>query len=128
MQSQEEVKTVLLVEDFEDSRFMMRMLLEMSGYRVVEATDGREAVDCARRVCPDVILMDLSLPVMDGISATRHIRRQENLCDVPVIAVTAHDSEDYYDAARRAGCDEYVTKPVDYDRLDALLARYCRTA
>jgi len=67
-------RKILLVEDFEDSRFMMRRLLEMSGYHVVEAADGREAVDLAGREQPDLILMDLSLPVLDGLSATRHIR------------------------------------------------------
>ena len=118
-------KTVLLVEDAEDCRYMMRRLLEMSGYRVIEAADGREAVECARRECPDVVLMDLNLPVMDGISATRYIRQLEELCDVPIIAVSAYDSDDFYDAACRAGCNEYVTKPVDYMRLNSLLGRFC---
>ena len=118
-------KTVLLVEDFEDSRQVMRSLLEMSGYRVVEAINGQEAVESARRECPDLILMDLSLPVMDGISATRYIRELENLCDVPIIAVSALDADDYYKAARDAGCNEYVTKPVDYDRLDNLIGQFC---
>lgn len=121
-------KTVLLVEDSDDCRFMMRRLLEMSGYRVVEAANGREAVECAGRECPDVILMDLSLPVMDGLSATRYIRELENLCDVPIIAVSAYDTEDFFAAARTAGCNEYMTKPVDYDRLDTLLGRFCPAA
>src|SRR5438105_15758832 len=112
------VKTILLVEDFADSRFMMRRLLELDGYRVVEATTGREAVECARRECPDLILMDLSLPEMDGLTATRLIRELESLCDVPIIAVSAHDEATFHTRARAAGCDEYVTKPVDFDRLD----------
>lgn len=126
MQSQNEgSKTVLVVEDFEDSRHIMRRLLEMSGYRVVEAVNGRDAVELARRECPDLILMDLSLPVMDGISATRYIRALEPLCEVPIIAVSAHDTDDFYEAARAAGCNEYVTKPLDYDRLDNLLGQFC---
>ena len=119
------VKTVLLVEDFDDSRYMMRRLLEMSGYRVIEATNGREAVEFARRECPDLILMDLSLPVMDGISATRYIRELENICEVPIIAVSAYDTDDIYEAARKAGCNEYMTKPVDYDHLDRVMGQFC---
>ena len=72
--------------------------------------------------------MDLSLPVMDGLRATRLIRELESLCDVPIIAVSAFDTDDYYDAARTAGCNDYVTKPVDYDRLDTLLGRFCPAA
>ncbi|HEY0406307.1 MAG TPA: response regulator [Pyrinomonadaceae bacterium] len=118
-------RRVLLVEDFADTRYMMRQLLEMSGYTVIEATDGREAVECAEKECPDLILMDLSLPEVDGISATRTIRKLEKLSDVPIIALTAHDTEDFYTAARAAGCNEYVTKPVDFDRLDMLIGDFC---
>src|ERR671929_306014 len=74
---------VLVVEDFEDNRFMMRRLLEMSGYRVVEAVNGEQAVEAARRERPDIILMDLSLPMLDGLTATRRIREQDGLARVP---------------------------------------------
>jgi CheY-like chemotaxis protein len=97
----------------------------MSGYTVIEAKDGREAVEFVEQECPDLILMDLSLPEVDGISATRTIRNLEQLCDVPIIALTAHDTEDFYDAAHAAGCNEYVTKPVDFDRLDMLMGDFC---
>jgi CheY-like chemotaxis protein len=119
------VKTVLLVEDFADSRFILRRLLEMDGYRVVEATNGREAVEFAGRECPDLILMDLSLPELDGLSATKLIRKLEDLCDVPIIALTAHDPEQFHSAALEAGCDEFMTKPVDFDRLEGVMARFC---
>lgn len=115
------MKSILLVEDFEDSRYMMRMLLEMSGYKVLEAADGRAAVQMAGEESPDLVLMDLSLPVLDGLSATRLIRRMENMCDVPVIALTAHGTEEFQDAALTAGCDRFVTKPVDYDLLEAVI-------
>lgn len=118
-------RRVLLVEDFADARYMMRQLLEMSGYTVIEARDGREAVEFAEKECPDLILMDLSLPEVDGISATRTIRNLDKLSDVPIIALTAHDTEDFYDAARAAGCNEYVTKPVDFDKLDMLIGDFC---
>jgi CheY-like chemotaxis protein len=115
------MKSILLVEDFEDSRFMMRMLLEMSGYRVLEAADGQAAVELAGEECPDLVLMDLSLPVLDGLGATRLIRQMENICDVPVIALTAHGTEEFQDAARTAGCDQFVTKPVDFDLLETVI-------
>jgi CheY-like chemotaxis protein len=76
--------TVLVVEDFEDNRFMMRRLLEMSGYRVVEAVNGNQAVESAASVRPDIILMDLSLPQLDGLAATRRIRSQEDSRKVPI--------------------------------------------
>ena len=112
-----QLKTVLVVEDYADSRFMMARLLEMSGYRVLEASNGREAVQVAEGECPDVVLMDLQMPVLDGFTATSIIRRIESTCRVPVIAVSAQSSEDYIAAARRVGCDHFVTKPVDFDLL-----------
>ena len=115
--------TVLVVEDFEDNRFMMRRLLEMSGYRVVEAINGQQAVEAARRERPDIILMDLSLPMLDGLAATRRIREYDGLSKVPIVAVSAHDSADFHAEALAAGCNEYVTKPIDFDQLVQLLNR-----
>jgi two-component system cell cycle response regulator DivK len=112
---------VLVVEDFEDNRFMMRRLLEMSGYQVVEAVNGNQAVEMATSVRPDIILMDLSLPQLDGLAATRRIRSQEGLGKVPIVAVSAHDSADFHAEALAAGCNEYVTKPIDFDQLVQLL-------
>lgn len=117
------IKTVLVVEDFEDNRFMMRRLLEMSGYRVVEAVNGREAVEMAQSERPDLILMDLSLPHLDGLAATRRIREHEGLGKVPIVAVSAHDTADFHAEALAAGCNEYVTKPIDFDQLENLLQR-----
>ena len=114
---------VLVVEDFEDNRFMMRRLLEMSGYRVVEAVNGNQAVEAAAREHPDIILMDLSLPQLDGLAATRRIREQQGTHRVPIVAVSAHDSADFHAEALAAGCNEYVTKPIDFDQLVELLSR-----
>jgi CheY-like chemotaxis protein len=113
----------LVVEDFEDSRFMMRQLLEMAGHRVVEATDGEEAVKLAVVERPELILMDLSLPKLDGLAATRKIREQRGLGHVPIVAVSAHDSPGSRKEALAAGCNEYVAKPIDFDQLSALLNR-----
>ena len=114
---------VLVVEDFEDNRFMMRRLLEMSGYRVVEAVNGNQAVEAAASEQPDIILMDLSLPQLDGLAATRRIREQQGTRRVPIVAVSAHDSADFHAEALAAGCNEYVTKPIDFDQLVQLLDR-----
>src|SRR5215204_7336806 len=115
--------TVLLVEDTEDNRFMMRRLLEMSGYRVVEAMNGEEAVNLARNESPHLILMDLSLPVIDGLAATRLIRKLPELQSTPIIAVSAHDTSDFQAEAIEAGCNSYVTKPIDFNELEELIAQ-----
>lgn len=116
-------QTILVVEDFEDNRFMMRRLLEMSGYRVVEAVNGEQAVESAEREQPDLILMDLSLPKLDGLAATRRIRNQGGAKRVPIVAVSAHDTTDFHADALAAGCDEYVTKPIDFYQLEEILKR-----
>lgn len=123
MQSQEQIATVLLVEDTEDNRFMMRRLLEMAGYGVVEATNGEEAVRFAQSERPDLILMDLSLPVIDGLAATRAIRKLDGLSKTPIIAVSAHDTSDFQAEALSAGCDSYITKPIDFSQLEVIIAR-----
>src|SRR5580765_7668579 len=94
--------TLLLVEDTEDNRFMMRRLLEMDGYRVVEAKNGAEAVKIAQDEEPALILMDLSLPVIDGLAATKLIRRLPAFQDIPIIAVSAHDTADFEEEALAA--------------------------
>ena len=113
--------SVLLVEDTEDNRFMMRRLLEMSGYRVAEATNGAEAVRTAEYERPEIILMDLSLPIIDGLAATRRIRQLPEMESIPIIAVSAHDTADFHAEALAAGCDAYVTKPIDYSELEELI-------
>jgi two-component system, cell cycle response regulator DivK len=114
-------RTVLVVEDDEDSRFLMRLELEHLGYRVTEAADGGKAVELASRDQPDIILMDLTLPVMDGIAATQKIRAIDGLNAVPVIAVTAHQETDFREGAKAAGFDAYVTKPIEMAWLNELI-------
>ena len=126
MDSNNERAMVLLVEDTEDNRFMMRRLLEMTGYDVIEARNGQEAVAVAETQQPNLILMDLSLPVIDGLAATRLIRKLPACQTVPIIAVSAHDSADFQQEALSAGCNGYVTKPIDYTSLEALITRLLR--
>ncbi len=123
MDTEEELATVLLVEDTEDNRQMLKRLLEMSGYRVVEAINGVEAVEVADQVRPQIILMDLSLPFIDGLAATRRIRSLPNLSEVPIVAVSAHDTADFHSEALDAGCNAYITKPIDYPELEDLVNR-----
>ena len=113
---------VLLVEDFEDTRHFMRLELEEQGFIVFEAENGRVAVETAIREIPDVILMDLTLPLMDGFEATKLIRQNESLKYVPVIAVTAHQEDDFRSVAKASGFDAYVTKPIDVNWLKELIA------
>jgi CheY-like chemotaxis protein len=121
MYNEGEAATVLLVEDTEDNRQMMKRLLEMSGFHVVEALNGKEAIKLAADVKPQIILMDLSLPFVDGLAATRQIRKLPELNDVPIVAVSAHDTADFHSQALAAGCNAYITKPVHYPELEDLV-------
>jgi two-component system, cell cycle response regulator DivK len=113
---------ILVADDTDDIRLMLRVMLENKGHRVMEAADGREAVELATRERPDVILMDLSMPVMDGIEATRCLRNQSQTSNMPVIAVTAHCADSVWRRrALSAGCIECVSKPVDFRRLEQLI-------
>ena len=102
---------VLLVDDYPDAREMYAEYLEFSGFEVVEAGNGQEALDRALDRTPDVILMDLSLPVMDGWEATRRLKADERTKHIPVLAVTGHALTGISEDARRAGCDGFITKP-----------------
>ena len=117
-------KRVLLVEDFEDSRTGLSKLLEIEGYEVVEATDGAQAIDFAISSRPDIILMDLSLPIIDGLSATRRIKENVSVRDIPIIALSAHDMEDVQTMVTMAGCADFMTKPVDFPALLDMLSKY----
>jgi CheY-like chemotaxis protein len=117
-------RTVMVVEDFDDTRHLLRLLLERQGYYVLEATNGQRAVELAKTEHPRLILMDLSLPVLDGLSATRQIREQGFLNDVLIVAVTAHQEREYKEKALAAGCDDFVNKPLDFDQLETLLRRF----
>lgn len=119
-----DAKRVLLVEDFEDSRFSLSKLLQIEGYEVMEAGDGAQAIDLARKNRPDLILMDLTLPILDGISATREIRQDQAMEGVPIIALSGHDLTDVQAKAIDAGCTDYITKPIDFNILITIMAKY----
>jgi CheY-like chemotaxis protein len=98
-------------------------MLELRGFRVMEAADGYEAVECAERETPDLILMDMSLPGMDGLAATRRIKKTEEGQDVPIIGITAHGNF-YNDKAMDVGCDLIISKPVDIETLETVISMY----
>jgi two-component system, cell cycle response regulator DivK len=111
------VPTILLVEDNEMNRDMLSRRLERRGYRVILATDGKQGVSAAHAEAPDLILMDMSLPVMDGWEATRCLKSSPATRRIPVIALTAHAMASDRQKALEAGCDAYETKPVEFERL-----------
>jgi CheY-like chemotaxis protein len=117
------MKKVLVVEDVDVNRDLVVQLLE-DDYEMIEAVNGEEAVDLAVKERPDLILMDLSLPVMDGWEATRQIKAQDELKSVPIIALTAHAMKGDEEKAKAAGCDDYLPKPIDEDDLFAKVAKH----
>ena len=126
-QNETSVLTILVVDDFYDTRLTLRRLLELRDYRVLEATNGLEAVELVRQRCPDLILLDLNMPQMDGLEAATQIRACRDLCaKVPIIALTAYDTYGMKEAALEAGCDDYLTRPIDFEQLDRVLQTYLR--
>jgi CheY-like chemotaxis protein len=112
-----DTKTILLVEDNEMNRDMLSRRLRTRGFDVIIAVDGQVGVEMAKSESPDLILMDMSLPVMDGWEATRTLKAAEETRDIPVIALTAHAMSTDRDKALEAGCDDYDTKPIELTRL-----------
>lgn len=121
-------RTVLVVDDSDDVREFVALQLRLSGFNVVEARDGREAVELAMQNCPALILMDLNMPVMDGFSAARQIRSIKELCRVVIVAFSAHGSGGGRERAIEAGCDEYVSKTAGVGRLQAIVTQYLTPA
>ena len=108
---------VLVVDDYQDAREMYAEYLEFSGFRVAEAKNGQEALDKAFELHPDIILMDLSLPIIDGWEATRRLKNDDRTRTIPVVALTGHAMTGQSDEAKGAGCDSFVTKPCLPDAL-----------
>lgn len=108
---------ILLVEDNEMNRDMLSRRLEKKGFQVVVAVDGQQGVDMATSEIPDLILMDMDLPVIDGWEATRRVKAGESTRGIPVVALTAHAMVGERDKALAAGCDDFDTKPIDFPRL-----------
>ena len=116
-------KKILLVEDRKDIRNMMAVYLTINHFQVVEAVNGAEAVELAVEHRPDLILMDVAMPVLDGIDSTKAIRQHDELRDIPIVCLTAF-GDLYEERAMEAGCDEVAAKPVDFNKLDQLIRQH----
>jgi CheY-like chemotaxis protein len=121
-------KTVLVVDDYDDVRAITKRALESFGYRVIEAASGAEAVSVAQAESPDLILMDLSMPNMDGFATIHQLRRLLGLRDIPVIALSAHTAREVREDALAAGCREFISKPILLERLRETVERYLAPA
>jgi two-component system cell cycle response regulator DivK len=118
---------VLVVEDYEDAREMYSAYLQFSGYRVAEATNGLEAIEKTIELMPDIILMDLALPKIDGWEATKRLKSDERTKHIPIVALTGHALSGFAEGAREAGCDAFVTKPCLPDALVSEIQRMLAT-
>lgn len=116
-------QTIMVVDDYDDTRRVMRHWLQRKGYKVIEAANGKEAVEVAARESPDLILMDIEMPELDGLAATRRIREERGLRAVPIIAVSAYGEIQYRDSALEAGCTDYVVAPCAPADLAELIGR-----
>ncbi len=123
MTASREQPLVLVVEDYQDAREMYAAYLQFSGFDVAEATNGEEAIAKAIELAPDIILMDLALPRMDGWEATRRLKGDPRTGDIPIVALTGHALAGHAEGARQAGCDAFVTKPCLPDALVAEIKR-----
>ena len=120
--------TILIVDDFDDTRLLLRTWLEKKGYRVIEAENGKEAVTTAEDKRPDLIIMDVEMPELDGLSATRQIRALENFERVPIVAVSAYGADQFRADALNAGCNEYVSTPFEPEELEELISTLIKTS
>lgn len=118
--------TILYIEDNFDNRLLVRRVLEAEGYRVVEAEDGVEALDYLRSETPDLVLMDINLPEVDGYEMTKRLKQLPSMARVPVIAMTANVMKGDREKTIAAGCDGYIPKPIDIDTLPFQMARFLR--
>ena len=112
---------ILIAEDFEENRIALKLILKYTGFDVIEAEDGQQAIEAVRREEPDLVLMDITLPVIDGLQATREIRSDEKFERLPIIVVSAHDNEDVRRQAAEAGGSEYISKPIELEELKKLI-------
>jgi CheY-like chemotaxis protein len=120
-QSNDGQRTILVVDDFDDTRLLLRTWLQKKGYRVIEAENGKEAVAEATNSQPDLIIMDVEMPELDGLSATRKIRTLANAEELPIVVVSAYGADQFRADALDAGCNEYVSTPFEPDELEKLI-------
>jgi len=113
--------TILVVDDFDDTRLLLRTWLRKKGYRVVEAENGNEAIAKAQETEPDLIIMDVEMPELDGLAATRQIRKLKDAAELPIVAVSAYGADLFREPALAAGCNEYMSTPFEPEALENLI-------
>ena len=118
--------TILVAEDTEDIRHLVKFMLELKGCQVLEAAHGKEAVELAPQHKPDLILMDLRMPVLDGLEATRQLRQIPETKNIPIVALSAHCEDGRHEEAIAAGCDDCIMKPIEDRALDEILSRFLK--
>ena len=116
--------TILVVDDFDDTRLLLKTWLEKKGFNVVQAENGNQAVSAAQEMRPDLIIMDMHMPELDGLGATRKIRSMKGLDSIPVVAVSAYGAQQFRNDALAAGCSEYVSTPFEPDNLERVIRSF----
>lgn len=124
----DKLRRILIAEDDDEHRIALKLMLKLSKFDVIEARDGREAVDRVRRDRPDIVLMDLSLPGVDGLQATRELRRDAVFQNLPIIFVTGYDNQETVDRIRACGGTDYISKPIEFDDLKKMIGNYLAVA
>lgn len=116
------IPTVMVADYSDDTREVLKYWLEMNGCRVVEAMNGRQAIELTSIECPDLILMSLRMPLLGGLCATRRIRERRNTFNFPIVAMSTYPTKEALDSALAAGCDSFITQPIDFDVLSGVLS------
>jgi CheY-like chemotaxis protein len=124
----DETVVVMVVDDNEDNRELLNFFLSRNGFKIIEASNGLEAVRFALSTRPDLIIMDLSMPVMDGYTAVRLLRQVPQVSDVPIVACTSYDTATHRTQAIQVGFNEFLSKPIDFTELNSVVDRFLKTA
>lgn len=120
----EHLRRILIAEDDDEQRTALKLILKLSKFAVIEARDGHEAIESVRRERPDLVLMDLSLPGIDGLEATRELRRDAEFQRLPIIFVTGYDQQETIDKIKDSGGTDFISKPIEFDELKKMIDRH----
>ncbi len=117
---------ILIAEDLDENRIALKLMLKLAGFDPLEACDGEQAIEIVRREKPDLVLMDISLPIIDGLQATRSLRADAGLGQLPIIIVSAYDNPETRDEAQASGSTDYISKPIEFDHLKEMIMKYLK--
>lgn len=117
---------ILIAEDLDENRIALKLMLKLAGFDPLEACDGKQAIEIVRSEKPDLVLMDISLPIIDGLQATRSLRADAGLGQLPIIIVSAYDNPETRDEAQASGGTDYISKPIEFDHLKEMIMKYLK--